>query len=289
MIVFGGAALSSKGGGYGFGEIDDPFGLLENAFDLGITTYDTAPIYGFGESERVLGEAFLKNREKVKIISKAGVGWHDNGRVNMSNEPRLVLKMLEDSLRRLQSDYIDIYMIHWPDRNVDIRYPLEVLLKAQIQGKIHSIGLCNTNTLDLELSSEMANIEFVQSEFNFFNDGFSDLPVGDFQKMGWGTFDKGILAGTVKADRKFSKHDCRSWAPWWKKSGWKEKVQYVEEFRDFTNIKSLALHFSLQNMDMTLVGIKNTEQLGEIIRLSYLNLDSEHILDAQKYFSKFRP
>ena len=122
-IGFGAASLSGAGGGYGFGRSEAAQDLIDYAFELGIKYYDTAPIYGFGQSELELGKAIKHIREKVKIISKSGVSWHDTKRVNMTNDPEITLKMFEESLRRLDTDFIDIYMIHWPDKKIDIRYP----------------------------------------------------------------------------------------------------------------------------------------------------------------------
>jgi aryl-alcohol dehydrogenase-like predicted oxidoreductase len=171
-IVFGAASISGEGAGYGFGDIssNDSIDLLSYAYSEGINVFDTAPIYGFGESETRLGLAFEKIRDEVVICSKAGVGWHDNKRVNMSNEPKLIAKMFDESRRRLKSDYIDIYMIHWPDKNVDIRKSLEPLYKLKNQGAIKYIGLCNTHPSDLSLSQD---IDFIQSEFNYFNNGIT--------------------------------------------------------------------------------------------------------------------
>jgi len=156
-LAFGGAAISGEGGGYGFGDINenDSIELLNSAYDKGIRIFDTAPIYGFGLSEVRMGKAFKQTRDKVFIVSKSGVTWGENKRVDMTNDPVVTTKMLEQSLRDLQSDYIDLYMIHWPDTRVDIRRPLEVLAKAKHQGKIKHIGLCNTNIADLEKGSEI--------------------------------------------------------------------------------------------------------------------------------------
>lgn len=283
-IVFGGAALSGDSGGYGFGTGDDPDRLIKHALEQGIDWYDTAPIYGFDRSEILLGKSLQHKREQVKIISKAGGDWHSNRRVNMTNEPKVVLKMLEKSLKNLKSDYIDVYMIHWPDPKVDIRYPLEVLLKAQEQDKILEVGLCNTNPQDLAKAREMASINYLQSEFNLFNDGFENLALAGSKTMGWGTFDKGILAGSVHADRKFEAKDCRAWAPWWKKSGWKEKAVKAQEFKANFKLKHIALQFSLQEMDFSLCGAKTVAQIDELVTFANLSVPSDVLDSARQFF-----
>ena len=245
--------------------------------------------YGFHQSEQLLGECFGQKREKVKIISKSGVGWHANKRVNMSNEPKQTRQMLENSLRALSTDYIDIYMIHWPDSKIDIRYPLEVLVKAKEQKKIHAIGLCNTHYNDLVLAQEVAQIEYLQSEINLFNNQLESLKEliqkSSIQTMGWGSFDKGILAGSVHADRKFEKDDARSWAPWWKKSKWKTKVAQVEQLEQKygLKIKNYALAYALDHADFSLVGMKTKQHIDDILAMTqkHLNegLDYSQILD----------
>ncbi len=280
-IGFGGASISGEGGGYGFGHIteDDSLRLLRHAFERGIQVFDTAPIYGFGISEERIGKAFAQNREHVFLISKSGVSWHENKRVNMTNDPKETQKMLESSLRRLRSDYIDLYMIHWPDKNVDIRRPMEVLAKAKQKGQIKSIGLCNTFYEDFVKAKEIDRIEVVQSEFNFFereNESlFSWLTEESISFMSWGTLDKGLLSGRAHKLRKFDSQDCRSWAPWWKKSAKDEKWKFVEnllESRGFSKLDLLKLalgfNFSHEIIDILLVGCRSEKQLDQIIELA---------------------
>lgn len=287
-ICFGGASISGEGRGYGFGEISESqsIDLVLNAYDQGINFFDTAPIYGFNESERRLAKALKDIREKITLVSKCGVDWHDNGRVNMSNEPKICQKMLDHSLKL--HDYIDIYMIHWPDKNIDIRYPLEVLQKAKDKRDIRHIGLCNTNQEDLEKASEVCEVSVVQSEVNLFNNQFASLNTKAY-KMGWGTFDKGVLTGNVRVDRKFDKDDCRSWAPWWKKSDWKEKVKKVEKLKEYVNghgysLLEFALSFSLslKNTHSAICGFKTSAQLQEIIDASETNIGSDVINEGRK-------
>jgi len=278
-LSFGGAAISGEGGGYGFGAISeiDSIDLLKLAFERGFRIFDTAPIYGFGLSEKRMGAAFKQSRENVFLISKSGVTWHENQRVNMTNDPKITLKMLEQSLRDLQTDYIDLYMIHWPDNQVDIRRPLEVLAKARHQGKIKHIGLCNTNLDDLKKSLEVERVEVVQSEFNLFEnsaqlDLFPYLKDHKIDFMSWGTLDKGILSGRVDAKRKFDKSDCRSWAPWWKSENKTLKYQVVQKLaqelqENGYSLLSMALahNLSFPELGSALCGARNIEQLESLV------------------------
>ena len=278
-MAFGGAAISGEGGGYGFGNISesDAIELLHMSYELGLRIFDTAPIYGFGLSEIRMGKAFKEMREKVFIVSKSGVTWGDNKRVDMSNEPAVTTAMLEQSLRDLNTDYIDLYMIHWPDAKVDIRRPLEVLSKAKQQGKIKHIGLCNTSISDLEKAVEIDRIEVVQSEFNFFQNEiqhslFPYLKKNNISFMSWGTLDKGILTGRVDEKRKFDESDCRSWAPWWKNADNKSKFDAMKKIwplldeHHHTGLE-LALGYNLDfpELSVALCGAKTPDQLLSIL------------------------
>lgn len=271
-LGFGGAAISGEGKGYGFGDIDESksIEMLLKAYDEGVNVFDFAPIYGHNLAEARAGMAFRNHRENVYLVSKAGVDWHDNGRVNMSNDPKIVMKMLEQSLRNFQSDYIDIYMIHWPDPRVDIRRPLEVLYNAQEKGKITHIGLCNTNVEDLQKAKEVCPVDVIQMEANLFNQNtIKNLEIHVQEHMltlGWGSFDKGILTQTVDEERKFDSSDCRSWAPWWKKGDWKKKVQFVEKVSRELGLEKgelahAAINCSQELVDVSLCGMKTFEHL----------------------------
>jgi len=292
-ISFGGASLSGEGGGYGFGAIADneAIELVQYAFESGIRIFDTAPIYGFSLSEKRIGEALKNKRDESFIISKCGVGWHENKRVNMSNDPKICQKMLEQSLRDLQSEYIDLYMIHWPDKNVDIRITMEVLAKAKHQGKIKHIGLCNTYKEDLLKASEVEKIEVVQSQLNIFERDVlkKDLVSyvdNNISFMSWGTLDKGIISGRVNSKRTFSdRSDCRSWAPWWKKSNKNIKMKKMQKLIPFLEEQGhsgleLALAHNLQydGVDSLLCGARSREQFDGLLR-ALKKLPSKEIIE----------
>jgi myo-inositol catabolism protein IolS len=293
-LIFGGASLSGEGGGYGFGEMSEKNAeeLIQTAWENGITVFDTAPIYGFGMSEERLGKYLPK---EAMVITKSGVDWHPSQRVNMTNDPEVTRKMLHESLKRLNRSMIDFYMIHWPDKNVDIRRPLEVLVKAKEEGKIRFIGLCNTNKEDLTLAREMTSIDALQSELNLFNQKpFDDL--GDEWKntfsMSWGTFDKGILTGRVTKDRKFSKEDCRSWAPWWNKKEVAEKIEKTEVLKSILDdyrisLQEFCIHFNLEyyGLSSALIGFKTSQDLVQLtsnLQSKLMRERIEEVLDRWK-------
>ena len=291
-VAFGGAAISGEGGGYGFGEITErqAIGLLRASYERGIKIFDTAPVYGFSLSEKRLGKAFKDIRDRVFIVSKCGVSWHGSKRINMSNDPQVAKSMLEQSLRDLQSDYIDLYMIHWPDKRVDIRKTMEVLARAKQQKKVLHLGLCNTNLEDLTLASEVEHIEVVQSELNLFNrasvnDLFPFLKEQKISFMSWGTFDKGIITGRVSKQRKFDQSDARSWAPWWKKSNYQEKIEKMQKvflFLQQQNVSpvslALAHNLSYPEVSSAICGIRNIEQLDSVF-YALENLPEQEIIN----------
>ena len=291
-LAFGGAAISGEGGGYGFGEISekDAIELLHVAYESGIKIFDTAPIYGFGLSEKRIGKAFKKNRDDIFIVSKSGVTWDQNKRVDMTNDPIVTQKMLEQSLRDLDMDYIDLFMIHWPDPRVDIRRPMEILSKAQNLGKIKHIGLCNTNPEELNLAMEIARVEVAQSEFNFFQNSISEslfplLTKHNMSFMSWGTLDKGILTGRVDEKRKFDESDCRSWAPWWKNADNKskflamKKIWPILDSHHHTGLElALGFNLSFPEVSVALCGARNKEQLLSLFK-ALQNLPKKELID----------
>ena len=281
-VGMGTAGISGEGRGYGFGKISEgeSISLVRSAFDCGVRVFDTAPIYGFGTSEKKTWAGTLRGfREKVFVVGKTGVDWHDNGRVNMTNDPAATKKMVENTFKRVGSDYVDAILIHWLDPRVDIRRPYEVLAKYKSKGRIKYIGLSNTNTTDLTLAAEIDKVDILQGECNIFKNSFDDLQLDNHEilKMGWGTFDKGISTGRVFKGRKFDSDDCRSWAPWWKNYDFDQKYKKVnllkEEIKkhrsgDCTenNLIEFSLKYVLsKGVHVPLVGFKNLSDMKSVL------------------------
>lgn len=302
-LAFGGAAISGEGGGYGFGDISEEAAkeLLLYSYEVGFRIFDTAPIYGFGLSEERIGNTFKNLREKIFIVSKSGVHWGENKRVDMTNDPKVTEQMLVNSLRTLKTDFIDLYMVHWPDARVDIRRPMEVLSKAKHEGKIKHIGLCNTHISDLELALQIDRVEVVQSEFNFFNyskvkdELFPYLKEKNISFMSWGTLDKGILSGRVDENRKsFDKSDARSWAPWWKNADNGPKFKAMKKINELLLANghigtelALAFNLSFNELTVAICGARSKSQIDGLLEAFNHKLDTNLLKECEKIRSEF--
>ncbi|MFH1724947.1 MAG: aldo/keto reductase [Elusimicrobiota bacterium] len=277
-ISFGAASVSGEGGGYGFGHIGEKeaIALLRAAFDRGVNLFDTAPVYGFGVSEKRIGEAFAGAREKVFLVSKCGVAWDDAGRMRLDNSPDTVRRMLEGSLRDLRTEYIDLYFIHWPDKGVDVRGTMEVLAEAKRAGKIRAIGLSNFyDEGEIRRAMEVERIDALQTEFNLFNtraaaELFPFVREEGLGHMSYGPFDKGILSGTVGRARKFDEVDFRSTLEGWASEGKMRAMDRINELlkaRGFA-ARELALGFVLGHPEAStaICGVKSEAQLESAVK-----------------------
>lgn len=284
-VAFGGAAVSGEGGGYGFGQISetDSIALLREAFDRGLRIFDSAPVYGFGMSEQRIGKAFKHNREDVFLVSKCGVSWDSEKNFRRSNDAKTTQAMLEQSLRDLDSDYIDLYMVHWPSDEVDIRVPIEVMAKAKQKGQIRHLGLCNTSVDDLKKAKSVERIEAAQSEFHLFQRGpqaqlFDYLMAEQISFMSWGTLDKGILTRRVDRAREktsdYDGSDIRGAAPpWWDEKEIARKLDALEKVWPILDAAGhsgleMALGHNLAHAECTvaLVGARTSDQLDGVFR-----------------------
>ena len=296
VIGMGAASISGEGGGYGFGDITeaDAITLVHAAQDAGINLFDTAPIYGFGMSERRLGKALQgARRQRAFIVSKCGIDWDGEKNVRLDNSPETTRRMLDQSLRDLNTDYLDLYLVHWPDKDNDIRKTVEVLVEARQAGKIRAFGLSNTNKVDLAAATEVAPPQVLQSQFNLFENEpvealFGAIAEHSMGFMSWGTLDKGILTGRVREDRKYDASDVRSRAPWWTsvdrtpRYRAMEKINPLLEEAGHTGLELALSHVLDHSQTSTaLCGVRSTEQL-ETACAAVGNLLSSELLERAR-------
>src|SRR5580658_8619965 len=138
-------------GGWMWGGTDqrESVATIRAALDQGINLIDTAPVYGFGVSEEIVGAALEGIRDRAVIATKTGLEWRD-GKVYRNATPARIMQEVDDSLRRLRTDYIDIYQVHWPDPLVPVEETAEAMRSLLEQGKIRAIGVSNFSVAEME-------------------------------------------------------------------------------------------------------------------------------------------
>jgi aryl-alcohol dehydrogenase-like predicted oxidoreductase len=208
-------------GGWMWGGTDEAESIatIRAAFEHGINLVDTAPVYGFGRSEEIVGRAIAESqlRSQVMIATKAGLQW-EGGRVFRNASRARILREVEDSLRRLRTDYIDIYQIHWPDPLITIEETAEAMHTLFAQGKIRAIGVSNFSVSQMERFRRVAPLHVLQPPYNLFERGIEAdlLPYCRDNKiamLGYGALCRGLLSGRMQADTVFDGDDLRRTDP----------------------------------------------------------------------------
>jgi aryl-alcohol dehydrogenase-like predicted oxidoreductase len=204
-------------GGWMWGGTDEAESVatIRAALEHGINLIDTAPVYGFGRSEEIVGKAIGggRLRSDVLVATKAGLQW-DGERVSRNASRARIMREVDDSLRRLRTDYIDIYQVHWPDPLVMIEETAEAMLTLLKQGKIRAIGVSNFSVLQMERFRRVAPLHVLQSPYNLFERGIETdlLPYCRENKiamLGYGALCRGLLSGRMRADTVFDGDDLR--------------------------------------------------------------------------------
>ena len=199
---------------YDYGKVSEKE-LIESvqiALDGGVTLFDTADIYGLGMSEKILGKALGVNRTKAKIASKFGVRKDPQGRTFYDNSPEWIEKALEGSLKRLNTDYLDLYQIHYFDNKIHLDEIFEILEKKCSEGKILSYGISNIYDLNMPLPPNLVSftMEYSLCSRQHVNKISSFINNHNLNFLSWGSLGEGILSGLYNKDTFFKDSDRRS-------------------------------------------------------------------------------
>jgi aryl-alcohol dehydrogenase-like predicted oxidoreductase len=195
---------------------DDAVRTVQHALDQGINLVDTAPVYGFGHSEEVVGKALAEGgrRDRTVVATKVGIEWTKDGKVFRNSSPARIRKELEDSLRRLQTDHIDLYQVHWPDNKVPIAETAETLAELQREGKILEIGVSNFSPEQMAVWQKNAPLHSVRPPYNIFEREIEKdvLPYAQnhgLMVLAYGSLCRGLLSDKMTANREFQGDDLR--------------------------------------------------------------------------------
>ena len=191
---------------WGGSEESEAISTIHAAFDNGINLIDTAPVYGFGCSEELVGKALADGRRGSAIIAtKVGLDW-GSGKILRNSSPARLRSELEDSLRRLKTDVIDIYQVHWPDDSVPFEETAKTLDAFRHEGKIRTIGVSNFSPNQMERFRKGAPLAAIQAPYNLFERDIEKdvLPYAEkhgLAVLAYGALCRGLLTGKIRQDR----------------------------------------------------------------------------------------
>ena len=276
-------------GGLMWGGTDEQAALetILEALENGITLLDTAPVYGLGRAEELVGRALAQygKRQEVIIPTKVGLEWRGNQVFRNSSEARII-KEINDSLRRLKTDYIDIYQIHWPDPLVPIEETAAAMYQLHKQGKIRAIGVSNYSLEQLNLFRQAAPLHTVQPPYNLFERGVERdvLPycrIHGISTLTYGSLCRGLLSGKMKLNSEFRGDDVRKIDPKFRLPRYVQYLQAVERLDRFAQedfgkrVLELAMRWTLDQPFVTVAlwGARHPKQLTPIVDVNGWKLD----------------
>ena len=267
-------------GGWMWGGTDEAQSIrtIHEAYDHGVTLFDTAPVYGFGRAEEILGKALSQNglRNRVVIATKVGLDWRDGTPFRNASKARIV-KEVEDSLQRLQTDVIDLYQVHWPDPNTPIAETAAAMADLYRAGKIRATGVSNFSPSQMDEFRAVAPLHTTQPPYNLFERAIETdvLPYATSQgivTIAYGSLCRGLLSGRMTSTTRFSGDDLRKTDPKFSAPRFQHYLNAVEKLEKFAHdsygkhVIHLALRWVIDRADTTVAlwGARRPDQLAPI-------------------------
>jgi aryl-alcohol dehydrogenase-like predicted oxidoreductase len=279
-------------GGWMWGGTDEAQSVatIRSAVERGVTLIDTAPAYGFGRAEEIVGKALAEDglRDKVQIATKVGLAWKD-GAVFRDSRPARIRKEIEDSLRRLRTDVIDLYQVHWPDLETPIAQTARTVEDLRREGKIRAIGVSNYAPAQMDAFRAVAQLDAVQPPYNLFEREIESDVLPYAKRTGltvvsYGALCRGLLAGRMSAKTTFEGDDLRKVDPKFQGARFRQYLTAVDELKDLArerfgkSVLALAVRWVLdQGPTIALWGARHPDQMDPIG-----DIDGWHIDDANR-------
>ena len=286
VIGFGAWAIGGSWE-FGWGAVDDKESIkaIHRALDLGINWIDTAAVYGLGHSEEIVAQALRGIRNEVFVATKCGMVWNEKGEVTKNLKPISIRKEIEDSLRRLQTDHIDLYQIHWPDPNTPPEDSWMTMSELMREGKVRNIGVCNYSVAELERCRAVAPVQSLQPPYNMLKRDAEEDLLPYCQQHGIGVvayspMASGLLTGKFNYDN-LAPDDWRRKNPSYnadnraKVSSLLTKLKPVAD-RYSISLGELAIAWVLKNPAVTsaIVGARKDWQVEETANSANIELSS---------------
>ena len=266
---------------------NDAISAIHAALERGINLIDTAPVYGFGRSEEIVGKALAigGRRKRVFIATKVGLDWKDGKPFRNASKARII-KEAEDSLRRLQTDVIDLYQVHWPDPHTPIAEVAEAMGELYRAGKIRAIGVSNFSPAQMTEFRKVAPLHAAQPPYNLFERAIEGdvLPycrARDIAVLAYGSLCRGLLSGSMSKSSRFTGDDLRKNDPKFLTPRFEQYLAAVERLDHFAQdrygkrVIQLAVRWVLDRgeMNIALWGARRADQLSPIADVAGWRID----------------
>ena len=270
---------------WGGSDARESIATIHAALNQGVNLIDTAPVYGFGVSEQIIGAALAGVRGEAVIATKAGLEWHD-GKIYRNARRARILQEVDDSLRRLRTDYIDIYQVHWPDPLVPVEETAEAMRTLYEQGKIRAIGVSNFSVVQMKRFRQVAPLHVLQSPYNLFERDIEAqvLPycrANEIATLGYGALCRGLLSGRMRPNTTFGTDDLRHVDPKFQPPRFAQYLEAVRQLDEFAQrhfqrrVIQLAVRWVLdQGISVALWGGRRPDQLQAALDVAGWSLDA---------------
>ena len=302
-LAFGAWAVG--GWMWGGAEEKESMRAIRASYDSGITTIDTAPVYGFGKSEELVGRAMQGiTRDRYQILTKFGLNWKTNQgeyyfdttdnegkpvKIYKYSSKERVRQECEDSLRRLNTEYIDLLQIHWPDSTTPIGETMGEVANLIKEGKVRAAGVCNYSAAQVEEALMTVNIVSNQVPYSMINRDIEKeiIPQAQRRSIGilpYSPLQRGLLTGKITSNYKFGEGDSRPKSRYYKPENIErvnamlEKLKPIAEGHGAT-LSQLVINWTAHQpaIASVLVGARNTQQVNENVASLNFKLTEEEL------------
>ncbi|QHV98600.1 aldo/keto reductase [Spirosoma endbachense] len=303
VITFG--AWAAGGWMWGGTEQTGAIEAIRASYDLGVTAIDTAPVYGQGASEEIVGEA-IKGipRDKIQILTKYGMRWDltkgDFGFKSQDNSgnpidiyryagKESIIKECEDSLKRLGTDYIDLYQMHWPNKTTPIEESMEAVLRLIEQGKVRQAGVSNYSAVQMQQAETVVKLAANQVPFSMLNQSINALLVPyclEHKKgiLAYSPMERGLLTGKIKPGHQFAEGDHRTSYRFFKEQNIVQANDLLEKLKPLADEKNaslsqLVIRWTIEQPGITaaLAGARNAEQAIQNAKAIDISLSADEL------------
>lgn len=306
-------------GGWMWGGADeqDSIDAVHAAMDAGITLLDTAPIYGFGHSENVVGKAIKDRRDRVVLATKcgmvinapggrsvgrstaAGPSEHGHLEIKIYNRPSSIRQELELSLKRLQTDYVDLYQTHWQEEDTPLEDTMGELVRLKEEGKIRAIGVCNATPAQMDRYRSVGPVDSDQEQYSMIHrkmeggsfqgeDGLPDqlgyCRENNIAMLAYSPLVLGLLTGKVGPEREFPENDLRSKQKRFRVENRRKIADLLAQFAPVADkhgctMAQLVIAWTVSQPGLThaLVGARTPEQARDNAGAGHIELDGEDL------------